>query len=58
MVAMAREEDCLAEMFALVPFGGRRLGAPLAQLRVVKADRATREAVEDWCYWLSRGYTF
>jgi hypothetical protein len=55
---MAREEDCLAEMFALVPFGGRRLGAPLAQLRVVKADRATREAVEDWCYWLSRGYTF
>jgi hypothetical protein len=45
-------------MFVLVPFSGRRVGVPLAQLKVVKADRATREAVEDWHYWLARGYSF
>jgi hypothetical protein len=58
VVAMAHEDDCLAEMFVLVPFGGRRVGVPLAQLKALKADRATRAAIEDWHYWLARGYTF
>ncbi len=58
VVAMAREEDCLAEMFVLISFAGRQVGVPLAQLKVVKADRGTRQAVEDWQYWLARGYTF
>jgi hypothetical protein len=57
VVAMAHEDDCPVEMFVLVPFGGRRVGVPLAQLKAVKADRATREAIEDWHYWLARGYT-
>ncbi len=39
-------------------FGGRRVGVPLAQLKPAKADRATREAVEDRHYWLARGYAF
>jgi hypothetical protein len=58
VVAMAPEEDCLAEMCVLIAFGGRWVGAPLAQLQPVKADRATREAVEDWRYWRARGYAF
>ncbi|MHB8347425.1 MAG: calcium-binding protein [Acidiferrobacterales bacterium] len=55
---MAWEDDCLAESFVLVPFSGRRVGVPLAQLKAVKADRATRKAVEDRHYWLTRGYSF
>lgn len=58
VVAMAREEDCLAEMYVLISFAGRRVGVPLAQLKVVRADRATRQAVEDWHYWLARGDAF
>lgn len=58
VVTMAREKDCLAGMFVLVDFAGRRAGVPLAQLQPVKADRATREAVADWHYWLARGYVF
>jgi hypothetical protein len=58
VVAMAREEDCLAEMLVLISFAGRQVGVPLAQLKVVKADRAIREAVEDWHYWLAREYSF
>jgi len=31
---------------------------PLAQIAVVEADDATQEAVEDWHYWVNRGYGF
>lgn len=55
---MAREEDCLAEMFVFIDFGGRRMSVPLVQLKAVNANRATRQAVEDWHYWLARGYVF
>lgn len=58
VVDMPHEDDCLAEMFVLVSFAGRRVGAPLAQLQAVKANPETREAVEDWHYWLARGYMF
>ena len=58
IVSLAHEDDCLAEIFVLVPFSGRRVGVPLAQLKPVKADRATRETMEDWHYWLARGYSF
>lgn len=58
VVAMPREEDCEAGMFALVPFGGRRVGAPLFQLLVVKSNHETHEAVEDWHYWSARSLRF
>jgi hypothetical protein len=30
----------------------------LMQLEVIHGDDQTREAVEDWRYWLSKGYRF
>lgn len=47
-LGMAREDDCMREMFALIGFAGRRLGVPLARLDPVRPDRAAREALEDW----------
>ena len=58
VLAMPKEDDCMNEMLVMISFAGRRLGVPLAQLEVVKAKGGTREAVEDWCYWKSRGYEF
>jgi hypothetical protein len=29
---------------------------PLAQLKVIQADAATKQAVEDWHYWVQQGY--
>jgi hypothetical protein len=29
---------------------------PLAQLQGVDVDADTQEAIEDWHYWLARGY--
>lgn len=58
VVAMAREKDCMAEMFVLISFAGRQVGVPLAQLKAVDAERSTLEAVNDWHYWVTRGYEF
>ncbi|ACF43171.1 calcium-binding protein [Pelodictyon phaeoclathratiforme] len=37
---------------------GREFAIPLAQIAVVDADKATREAVEDCHYWANRGCGF
>lgn len=58
VLGMAMEDDCMSEMFVLIRFAGRRLGVPLAQLDPVKPDKATREAVEDWRYWVAMGHEF
>ena len=55
---MAKEDDCMREPFVLIRFAGRKLGVPLAQLDPICADKVTREAAEDWRYWLAMGYAF
>lgn len=49
---------CEREMFAPIRWGKRTLAVPLAQLEAVEADERTREAVEDWLYWVGMGYEF
>ena len=55
---MAPGDDCMKEMFVLVGFADRELGVPLIQLDPVKPDKATREATEDWRYWVAMGHAF
>jgi Calcium binding len=55
VLRMAPEKDCMREMFVMIAFAGRRLGAPLAQLEAIDPSRAMREALEDWCYWIAMG---
>ena len=56
VIGMAEEEECEHEMFVLISWQGRTLGAPLAQLEGVDVDEQTREAINDWQYWIDRGY--
>jgi len=58
VLGMAPGDDCMREMFVLVHFAGRKLGVPLVQLDPLKPDKATREAIEDWRYWVAMGYEF
>ncbi|MBI2311040.1 MAG: calcium-binding protein [Betaproteobacteria bacterium] len=58
VLSMAREDDCMREMFVLIRFAGRKLGVPLSQLEPLDAGPETREAVEDWRYWVAKGYGF
>ncbi len=57
VIGMPPEEDCEHEMFVLTPWGDRRtLGVPLSQLEAVAADEQTRQAMDDWQYWVAQGY--
>jgi hypothetical protein len=56
VTGMASEDDCMHEMFVQVRLQGRTFGVPLSQLAGVSVDAQTQEAIEDWHYWVARGY--
>ena len=53
---MAPEGECEHEMFVLTPWDGGTLAIPLSQLEGGAVDERTRQAIEDWRYWVARGY--
>lgn len=59
VVGMAPEVECEREMFVTTLWEHKRtLAVPLSQLAVAHADEETRQAVEDWHYWVEMGYHF
>jgi hypothetical protein len=59
VVGMAPEDKCQREMFVETPWEHKRtLAVPLSQLEVIDGDDETRQAVEDWHYWVGMGYGF
>lgn len=58
VVGMSSVEASESEMFVTIEWMDRELGVPLAQLVPSDADPNTEQAVADWHYWDSRGYTF
>jgi hypothetical protein len=58
VIGMAPEREAGREIFVSIPWSKRTLAVPLAQLEVIKADDETREAVEDWHYWVGMGHEF
>jgi|SRR5271157_2957276 hypothetical protein len=57
-IALSDIEPCLHEMFIDVEWSGRTLAVPLEQLKQVKTNKKTFEAIEDWRYWKKTGYEF
>jgi hypothetical protein len=55
---MSPEDDCMREMFVQIEWMDRVFGVPLAQLQPINVDADTQEAIEDWHYWVARGYEF
>jgi len=53
---MASEEECQHEMFVGIRWHRRPLAVPLAQLEGVQVDEETEQAIQDWRYWVHRGY--
>ncbi len=59
VVGMAPEIECEKEMLVETPWQHKRnLAVPLSQLKVVHGDDETRQAVDDWHYWVEMGYEF
>ena len=59
VIGMPGEDECGREMFVTIRWEKDGLAVPLSQLRPIRsADEQTRQAVEDWHYWVRMGYTF
>jgi Calcium binding len=58
ITGLAPEDDCMREIIVITEYHGRALGVPLAQLRPRKVDAATKQAIEDWHYWVAMGYQY
>jgi len=58
VIGIAPEEECEHEMFVMMWWERNGLAVPLMQLEVIHGDDKTFEAVEDWHYWVNRGYQF
>jgi hypothetical protein len=58
VVGMSDEDDCMREVFVQIKWQGREMGIPLEQIRPLKADKDTRQAIDDWHYWMAMGYIF
>jgi len=58
VLKMAPEDECEHEMFVMIRWGKKRVAVPLSQLKPVAPDPQTKQAVEDWHYWVDQGYMF
>lgn len=58
VVQMSSEDECMREMFIEVEWQNQTFSVPLMQLQAITVDAETQEAVEDWHYWVARGYEF
>jgi hypothetical protein len=58
IIDIAPAEECEHEMFVMARWERGGLGVPLSQLQFVHGSENTKQAVEDWYYWVKRGYQF
>lgn len=60
VIGMPGEDECSHEMFVTMRWERKDgLAVPLSQLRPSSdTDEQTRQAVEDWRYWVTMGYEF
>ena len=55
VLGMPSMDECLKEVLVNVKWNGRQFAVPLAQLKPLEGeDTETKEAVEDWHYWVQR----
>lgn len=55
---MAPEDSCSADMLVMTHWSNRNFAVPLSQLKPIGVDESTRQAIEDWHYWIAQGYCF
>ncbi len=58
VTGMAGEDFCANDMLVDISWQNKLLAIPLSLIKPIDADDDSIEAVEDWQYWLMRGYVF
>jgi len=56
VIGMGPADECAHKIFVFMRWEHAGLAVPLAQLAVTDGDAQTWQAVEDWLYWVDRGY--
>ena len=56
---MAKENECGHEMLVVISWEKDGLVVPVSQIKpFADAEPETKQAVEDWQYWVKMGYQF
>jgi hypothetical protein len=59
VIGMAGEEQCEHEILVTIRWEKDDLAVPLSQLEPISdMDEDTKQAVDDWHYWVKMGYEF
>ena len=59
VIAMDGEQNCAYEMFVKIKWKNKdMLCVPLKQFKGINVDETTEQALNDWIYWNSQGYSF
>lgn len=59
ILRMAPEEECEKEMFVMIRWEKEGLAVPSSQLTAISSTgEQTKQAIEDWHYWVKMGYQF
>lgn len=58
ITGLAPEDDCMSKVIVMTKWQGRALGVPLEQIRPRNVNAATKQAIEDWQYWVAMGYQY
>ena len=51
-------DECEKEILVDIKWNDRKLSVPLSQLEGVDIDEETQQVIEDWHYWVNKGYEF
>ncbi|GAC1481386.1 MAG: calcium-binding protein [Ktedonobacteraceae bacterium] len=58
VIKLAAEEECERDILVVVRWKRRQLTVPLSQLEGIDLDEDAQQAIDDWHYWVNRGYKF
>jgi hypothetical protein len=58
VIGMGKEDDCINDMYVNIKWDVDFLSVPLSQLEGLKPNKKNKQVMEDWQYWIKRGYQF
>ena len=58
VIGMGKEDDCMHDMYVNIKWDDDVLSVPLSQLEGIKPNKKSKQVMEDWQYWIQRGYQF
>jgi len=58
VVGLADSEDCESKLFVMIKYEEDELAVPLEQLEILDDKPKSKQIIEDWHYWIGRGYEY